>query len=64
MRPREVELEDVDWIYLNHDRKKWWIFVNTVTNIRDLQNAGISWLCGEPLVPHNNYIVYRVQERH
>lgn len=54
----------MDWIYLNHDRKRWWTFVKTVTNIRVLQNGGISWLCGEPLASHDNYVVYRVRVWH
>jgi hypothetical protein len=31
---REVGFGDVDWINLSRDRGTWWVFVNTVMNLR------------------------------
>jgi len=31
---QEVEWEDIDWIYLNQDRRRWRELVNAVMNLR------------------------------
>jgi hypothetical protein len=31
---REIGWEGVDWIHLGQVRDRWWIFVNTVMNLR------------------------------
>jgi len=30
----------MDWIYLAHDRQKWWALVNMVMNLQFPQNVG------------------------
>jgi hypothetical protein len=38
----EIELDGIDWIDLSRDRDQWRTLVNTVMNLRVLQNAGKS----------------------
>jgi hypothetical protein len=34
MNIKEIGYEDVDWIHLSQDGIQWWVFVNTVINLR------------------------------
>jgi hypothetical protein len=39
MAPREMGLEDVDWIHLAQDKEEWWELANMVMNLRVPYNA-------------------------
>jgi hypothetical protein len=37
-----IGYKDTDWVQLAHDRVQWYTFINTVMELHDLENQGIS----------------------